>query len=92
MRSSEAEPVSTSLYWRPVPKDPPPYDVPEDVEGALRRRYWETWPDMGPRSEPREMGETDIAWLEGLRDAGLEGADELIAAIREHGTIRLTWE
>lgn len=87
-----AERVSRSLYWRPVPKNPPPYDVPDDLEDVLRRRYWEEWPDIGPRSEPREMGENAIAWLEGLRDAGLEGATELIAAIREHGMIRLTWE
>lgn len=84
--------MSTSLYWRPVPKDPAPGDVPEDVVSALRRRYWEEWPNSADRSEPREIGQTDIAWLEGLRDAGLEGANELIAAIREHGTIRLTWE
>jgi hypothetical protein len=38
------------------------------------------------------MDKSDIPWLEGLRDAGLEGANELIAAVREHGTIRLTWD
>jgi hypothetical protein len=84
--------VSSSLYWRPVPKDPPPYDVPEDLENVLRRRYWEDWPNTAPRSEAREMGQGDIGWLEGLRDAGLESANDLLAAIREHGTIRLTWE
>lgn len=84
--------MSSSLYWRPVPKDPPPYDVPDDVEGVLRRRYWEDWPNSNDRSEPRELNKNDIGWLEGLRDAGLEGANELIDAIREHGTIRLMWE
>jgi hypothetical protein len=82
--------MSTSLYWRPVPKDPPPYEVPDDIEDALRRRYWET--DGTSHSEPAELDSHDVLWLEGLRDAGLEGANELIAAIREHGTIRLTWE
>lgn len=82
--------MSSSLYWRPVPKDPPPYDVPEDVEGALRRRYWEN--DGTARDQPAELDSRDVLWLEGLRDAGLSGASELIAAILEHGTIRLTWE
>ena len=83
--------MSTRLYWRPVPKDPPPYDVPADVENALRRRYWET--DFStPRYEPVDLDKSDVSWLEGLRDAGLRGANELIDAIRKHGTIRLTWE
>lgn len=88
--TKESERMSRSLYWRPVPKDPPPYDVPEDVETVLRRRYWED--DGLPRSESAELDSRDVPWLEGLRDAGLSGATELIAAIREHGTIRLTWE
>jgi hypothetical protein len=83
--------VSTSLYWRPVPKPPEPADVPEDIEGALRRRYWEDGFGQ-PRHEPADLDRSAIDWLEGLRDAGLEGANELIDAIREHGTIRLTWE
>lgn len=82
--------MSTSLYWRPVPKDPPPYDVPDDVEGALRRRYWEE--DGVPRNHPAELDSRDVLWLEGLRDAGLKGASKLITAIRENDTIRLTWE
>lgn len=82
--------MSSSLYWRPVPKDPARCDVPEDVEGAVRRRYWEN--EGTPRHEPAELDSHAILWLEGLRDAGLDGANELIAAIIEHDTIRLTWE
>lgn len=84
--------MSLSLYWRAVPKDPPPYDVPEDVEPLLRKRYWEDGMDSQPRSVPIELDARDVPWLEGLRDAGRDGAEQMIAAIREHGTIELRWE
>jgi hypothetical protein len=83
--------MSRSLYWRLIPKTPEPMDVPADVVDALRSRYWED--DWGrPRHEPTDLDKRDVSWLEGLRDAGLEGANELIIAIFDHDTIRLTWE
>ena len=33
------------------------------------------------------LGEFDVAYLQGLSDAGIKGADELIAAIEKHETI-----
>lgn len=80
--------MSLSLYWQPVP-EPQPEDVPGDLDWLLRQRYWDA--QGYPRTDPVDLDSRDIAWLEGLRDAGKDGAEELIAIIRKHGTIRLTW-
>lgn len=34
-----------------------------------------------------EFNSSDVSYFEGLRDAGIEDAEEVIAAIEKHGTI-----
>ena len=33
------------------------------------------------------MGESDLGYLQGLKDAGIEGAEELITAIEKHNQV-----
>lgn len=80
--------MSTSLYWRPAPKDVPPADtLPSELKKALARRYWDH--DGSMWADEREFDSADVPYLEGLRDAGLDGAAELIAAIKKHGRVEV---
>lgn len=85
--------MSRSLYWRPAPKDPPPgAQLPDDLMFALRKRAERDW---GLLSGGIPLDKADIPYLEGLADGGgeelAEGANELIAAIREHGAVEV-WQ
>lgn len=74
--------MSTNLYWNPV--------LPEtgecltlELKWALRKRY------DGIDFVDMTLDCTDISYLKGLKDAGLEGAQKLIDGIETHGEIRV---
>lgn len=80
--------MSTSLYWRPVPQDTPPArDLPYDLKKAISQRFWGH--DGSLYGDEVELTQAHVMYLEGLRDAGVDGAADLIAAIRAHGAIEL---
>lgn len=80
--------MSTTLYWRPAPKNrPEPEDLPQELKTRLARRYWGH--DGSLRSEALEFSRTDIPYLEGLADGGVAGASELATAIEQHGCIEV---
>lgn len=84
--------MSSSLYWRPAPKDPPPRrHLPFGLKKAIAQRIW-----GHDGSLYGDAVEIDLSWtmyFEGLRDAGnseiAEGAREVLAALAEHGKIEL---
>ena len=81
--------MSTDLYWMPSPKESPPPEVLDtDLKRILARRLWNH--DGSLHGEAREVTSALIPYLEGLADGGVDGAAELIAAIREHHTV-LIW-
>jgi hypothetical protein len=81
--------VSNNLYWRPVPKEvAPPGDLPDGLRFALARRLWDH--DGSLRGDTLEVGPELRPYLEGLADGRVEGAGELLAAIKEHGQV-LIW-
>lgn len=84
--------MSSSLYWRPAPKEEPPaHDLPFGLKKAISQRFWGH--DGSLYGDKVEMGASVIPYLEGLADGGTEeiadGARELIAAIRKHGTVEV---
>lgn len=76
------------LYWRPVPK---PLPEPDSLPDALRHMLSKRYKDFGGwmSGESMGMGEGHIPYLEGLRDAGVNGAQELINIIGEYGVVEL---
>jgi hypothetical protein len=70
--------VSSSIYWRPEPKDD--HLVDKDVWRALKALN-------GYALET--LGEADLRDLKALDVAGINGAKDLIDAIRLHGRIQL---
>lgn len=80
--------MSSSLYWRPAPKGvPEPRDLPEQLKKALANRFWGH--DGSLLGEEVELDERIVPYLDGLSDGRVDGADDLIAAIRAHGEILL---
>ena len=81
--------MSSTLMWRPVvPVEG--YRLPFELKKTLSRKLWDTDGSIG--GGEAGMTEADIPYLEGLRDAGVKGADELIEILRKHGAIVLWHE
>lgn len=80
--------MSTNLYWLPVPKDPPkPRELPTTLKKKISQRFWGH--DGSLHGNEIELDGNYVPYLEGLADAGIEGADDLVAAIVAHGAVRL---
>lgn len=88
--------MSRSAYWRLMPADPPP---PEDADYALAHKLcaWvsndDTYPYYGEHNALRltQGDQRLLGYLEGLRDAQVDGARELIDAL-QLGDVALWWE
>lgn len=74
--------MSSNLYWKPVMKES--NDLPDELKYALQKRY-------EGYIEGTILEYDDISYLEGLRDAGVKGAQDLIEAIKQHDLVRI-WE
>lgn len=78
--------MSSTLLWRPVmPVEG--FSLPYELKKTLSRRLWDTDGSIG--GGEASMTEDDIPYLEGLRDAGVRGAEELIEVLRKHSLIVL---
>ena len=88
--------MSATGVWRPAPivKTPPggTFDLP--LRNIMRERF--DLPVGDSYEEPGRVGgrliestESNRAWLQGLVDAGVEEADELLEALRKHGRIEV---
>ncbi len=75
--------MSSSLCWEPV-KGIANRTLPTALKFALRKRF----------GEPVRVvvSNSTVPYLEGLRDAGVEGAEKLIDLIEKHGEINLNEE
>lgn len=77
------------MYWRPAPKEEPPaHDLPYELKRAVAQRFWGH--DGTLHADDHLLSKEDVPYLEGLADAGVDGATELIEAIRQHGRL-LVW-
>lgn len=73
--------VSSTLTWEPAHRKK--NDLPTALKWKLQKRYFGVVSD-------RQMEYSDIPYLEGLRDADVEGAQELIDAIEKHEVVIVT--
>jgi hypothetical protein len=73
--------MSTNLYWNPVINDDNCI-TNIDLKHALRKCSAYCHVDITLDNE-------DLPYLRGLRDAGIESAQELIDAIEENGPIKV---
>lgn len=70
--------MSSSLYAQPFrPKKGK--CLSDSLKFALRNRY-----EIGNSSKPNIFNQTDLPYLQGLYDAGLKDAMELIDLIQKH--------
>ncbi len=69
--------MSSSCYWEPAFR--PTKRLSDAMKYALRKRF----------GEPVhvQMSEQHVSYLNGLADAGIEGAEDLIAAIEKYTCI-----
>jgi hypothetical protein len=69
--------MSCTLYWEPAKREKK--ELPDALKYVLQRRYGGT--------VHTTVSERDLGYLNGLRDANVKGAQELIDAINEHGDV-----
>lgn len=72
--------MSASLYWEPAARQRSK-PLPDALKFALRKRY----------NGEAVLDRHDVPYLEGLRDADVEGAQDLIDLIEKHDAVRI-WE
>ena len=72
--------MSSSLHWRPPASTSS--DLPEQLKLVLRKKHGQM--------RDFEIGGDEYDYLEGLRDAGVDGAQELLDLIDKHGKVFLT--
>ena len=81
--------MSSTLMWRP--------DVPltgkslsDELKKTISRKLWDTDGSMGGGDAMLTIN--DIPYVEGLRDAGVIGAEELVEILIKHHSIILWHE
>ena len=84
--------MTSTLCWRPVPKEPPPENVlPGALKLTIARHLWDH--DGSLRGDPVTVDQAFVPYLQGVADAGgkevADAAGELIQAIREYGEVEL---
>lgn len=77
--------MSTTLMWKPVSKIKG--DLPRALKFAISRKLWGTDGSCGGSATLKHK---DINYLEGLRDAGIAGADDLIELIHKYDEV-IVW-
>ena len=75
--------MSANLKWEPAKREAG--DLPDGLKFALRDKR-----GMFQSGDGRErFDESDLNYLRGLMDAGIEGAQELIELIEKHEAVEL---
>jgi len=83
--------VSASLHWKPVPKPEEDNQLSSDLMHVLgRTAFNDSYRDYF--SCHPQFDKDNLSYLFGLRDAGVDGAQELIDLIWKHGTVELYLE
>ena len=78
--------MSSTLTWKPVIEES--NDLPDELKRVISRKLWDTDGSCG--NGPVMVDKEILPYLEGLRDAGVKGADDLIAIILQYGQIELS--
>ena len=81
--------MSSSLHWRPVPPPVPDSQLSSDLKFKIRERIWGGDPEYNVSREIAITDVSDIAYLAGLADCGIEDAQKLIDLIRHHRRVEI---
>ena len=73
--------MGQNLYWIPEVK-PQGHYLPDALKSILRKEY-----DL--HGAGTIFGQGEVGFFQGLKAAGVEGAEDLIAAITQHGEVRV---
>lgn len=76
--------MSTNLYWEPAHRNKKSPKGDDALKFALRKR--------SNGHVNMRMTQSDVPYLQGLVDAGIAAAQELIDAIEKHDEINVTEE
>ena len=76
--------MTSNLSWEPANRKTT--DLPTDIKLTLRKSFG------GESLDGVRLNDHNVGYLMGLRDAGIEGAKELIDAIEKHEEIVLREE
>ena len=77
--------MSSNLYWEPKERKRNALSI--EIKAALRK-HWGGCGDL----TGSELERRDLDYLKGLRDAGIDGLDNLIAGIERYGAVELVEE
>lgn len=80
--------MSLSMYWKPAHPAQTWPSLPYALKSAIARRFWDH--DGSMPGGGVELSHGDVSYLEGLNDAGVEGAHILIDAITQHRAV-IVW-
>ena len=75
--------MSANLMWEPAKRKAK--SLPDALKFVLREK-------LGLGSERREFSHNDDCYLRGLRDGGVEGAQELLDIIEQHEIVEIWLE
>ena len=75
--------MSSTLMWKPNEREGSALSY--DLKIILSRKVWGT--DGSTGGDYVVIGSEYIGYLDGLDDAGVKGASELLKAIKEHGEV-----
>lgn len=75
------------MHWRPRPQKPEGEWVEDRLRHILARKLWDH--DGSIADGPTALGRDMLPYLQGLADADVEGAAELIAAIQKYVEIEV---
>jgi hypothetical protein len=72
--------MSSNIAWQPIKENW--HFLCKELKFAMQKRYDGRIDGI--------LNHSDIAYLEGLRDAGIKDADKLISAIEKYNEIQIT--
>lgn len=78
--------MSSTLYWRPEPKDKNNLD--DGLKRILGKHFWCQDGSLGSSKIKLDIGNREfIKYFEGLKDAGVPDAEKLLEAVEKYGSI-----
>lgn len=79
--------MSSTLMWKPVKNAQG--SLSYELKRTISRKLWDTDGSCGGSAV---INKDFIPYLEGIRDAGIKGADELIKILETHGKVEIWHE
>jgi hypothetical protein len=76
--------MSSTLYWQCLPSLRDRHALPYQLKALMARHFWDHDGSLSGDSIVIMPNSVEDAFIAGLAAAGVEGAEELLVAVREH--------